>query len=743
MGRKQNALIADYFRRGKKLEDNSNRYEQQCIKCGELFPKGRIDAMLTHLLKRCPQLTPQEREAAYDHAQRPRKAASKAGANVSAADHHASELVFDSQGWDVHDSHQFQFDMSANAAPISDPPPATRNEGDGSFSISAQGYNQQSALDTLAEASRRHLDYTQQRQTLAYGTHESAMAQESERQIVEQLLMNAIHQAPDEHNISMQPEFGGVVSHLPTAQSTSRHQQQYGQPHVQPLVRRAQDADHRLQQSNARVLANSAIDPQLKAIMASSEPHARPVDSVQSRTFSSEGQTSAIEAQQGSLVVPPLVRLTSVPKGGRARFNEDRRRQVQETRKRGACLRCRMLKKPCSDGTPCDKCAHVDSARLWKWPCVRTKLADEFAMYSTSFHSLRVKSDITALLIGTIASPRSGDVEIKFNSSSDASGLVLRNTTHKSEHAASKVGTSPADDVILLDESDDILGNISQHLTGDSRARECISIETNDFLRRTLLEAHKLYDKQYCIANAQSDKTKSRGNHITPGQLLRQVTELWLLTTTLVASSQRTDDMSIRLNATEIDHQSPNYRLLRHQVLANLETRCKQVCKSVLNELERHLLQRQQISAFATYISAIILLSCVERTTAMYQYLAAQHPGSLPFWAPSDPPLEALYTQGPQFAALLIMLLRVRGLPPITAQGADDALVVCWPQKPAGKGAATQDEESTDQFRQWLEPCQLRVGDLMARRDTQGRIKDGWQAWDLRLIAAVLLPEGL
>ncbi|OQO12167.1 hypothetical protein B0A48_02808 [Cryoendolithus antarcticus] len=625
MGRKQNALIADYFRRGKKLEDNSNRYEQQCIKCGELFPKGRIDGMLTHLLKRCPQLTQQEREAAYDHAQRPRKAASKGGVNVSAADHHAGEVVFDSQGWDVHDSDQFQFDMSANGAPTNDPTPATHNDGDASFSMSAQGYSQQSALDTLAEASRRHLDYTQQRQTLAYGTHESAMAQESERQIVEQLLMNAIHQAPDEHSSSMQPAFGGVVSRFPTPQSTSRHQQRYDQPHVQPLVQAAQEADHRLQQSNARVLANAAVDPQLKAIIT----------------------------------------------------------------------------------------------------------------------SLRTKSDIAALLIGTIASPQSGDVEISFNSSSDGSGLVLRNITHKSEHAASDQGSSHVDDVILLNESDDILEKVSQHVTDDSRARDCITTETNDFLRRTLLEAHKLYDKQYRTANAQSDKTKNRGNHITPGQLLRQVTELWLLTTALVTSLQRTNDMSIRLNASEIDHQSPNYRLIRHQVLANLETRCKQICKSVLNELERHLLQRQQVSAFATFISAVILLSCVERMTAMYQYLAAQYPSSPPFWPPSDAPFEALHMQGPQFAALLIMLLRVRGLPPITAQGADDALVICWPQKSAGKGAATQEEDSTTLIRHWLEPCKLRVGDLIARRDMPGRAEDGRQAWDLRLIAAVLLPAEL
>lgn len=61
MGRKPNPLILEYFNRGPKLEDASNRYQHTCKSCGERFPKGRIDSLQTHLTRKCPSLSAQER----------------------------------------------------------------------------------------------------------------------------------------------------------------------------------------------------------------------------------------------------------------------------------------------------------------------------------------------------------------------------------------------------------------------------------------------------------------------------------------------------------------------------------------------------------------------------------------------------------------------------------------------------------------------------------------------------------
>lgn len=58
------ALILQHFERGPKLTDSSNRYQHTCRSCGEKFPKGRIDSLTTHLVKKCPALSLHDRKKA-------------------------------------------------------------------------------------------------------------------------------------------------------------------------------------------------------------------------------------------------------------------------------------------------------------------------------------------------------------------------------------------------------------------------------------------------------------------------------------------------------------------------------------------------------------------------------------------------------------------------------------------------------------------------------------------------------
>lgn len=56
MGRKPNQRVLEFFDRGARLVDNSNRYEHTCKACGELFPKGRIETLIAHIERRCPSI---------------------------------------------------------------------------------------------------------------------------------------------------------------------------------------------------------------------------------------------------------------------------------------------------------------------------------------------------------------------------------------------------------------------------------------------------------------------------------------------------------------------------------------------------------------------------------------------------------------------------------------------------------------------------------------------------------------
>ncbi|KAL8913188.1 MAG: hypothetical protein Q9171_001982 [Xanthocarpia ochracea] len=61
MGRKPNQLVLEYFDRGAKLEDNSNRYVHTCKACRKNFPKGRIESLIAHIEKSCLSIRREDR----------------------------------------------------------------------------------------------------------------------------------------------------------------------------------------------------------------------------------------------------------------------------------------------------------------------------------------------------------------------------------------------------------------------------------------------------------------------------------------------------------------------------------------------------------------------------------------------------------------------------------------------------------------------------------------------------------
>lgn len=122
-----------------------------------------------------------------------------------------------------------------------------------------------------------------------------------------------------------------------------------------------------------------------------------------------------------------------------------------------------------------------------------------------------------------------------------------------------------------------------------------------------------------------------------------------------------------------------SYGLLSSQLRAATEKRASQLSKSVMNDLERRLLQRQQSGWFETFLVSIILLNCVERTCWLFRSwddeAFAQRVGL--FFSLSDelsrsnywqwpldkrPPYYA--SQGDRFSDILHMLLKMRSLPP-------------------------------------------------------------------------------
>lgn len=108
--------------------------------------------------------------------------------------------------------------------------------------------------------------------------------------------------------------------------------------------------------------------------------------------------------------------------------------------------------------------------------------------------------------------------------------------------------------------------------------------------------------------------------------LLSRALELWAVIHIWVDLEMRwitfenPDPSNAHRGRRAIDEQSSNetYQLLCHQLRALAEKRASQISKSLLNELERRLLQRGS-GLFETYLVAICLLNCVERTSWLFQ----------------------------------------------------------------------------------------------------------------------------
>jgi len=688
---------------------------------------------------------------------------------------------------------------------------------------------QQSALDTLAEVSRRHMDYSTNSQGYTDDLNDPAMSRQAQgpstsrhaQEIAppDSLLQDMINARRVNPQIGLMNDYflevlqrynnnGSIVPRPAEPISTPSYPAYIAQAQVgaedsafsenvvQPLLGHTTTAaSHQMNQPN--VGPNDApIDPQLDIPMDNDEsmqpnqldePPSQPQDDF--ITWSEAPQEFVTQQEPPSNEPNPEFGTAhkSDKNNARARFTDTRRKEVQEVRKRGACMRCRMLKKPCSEGTPCGTCKKIDSARLWKGTCLRTKLADEFTMYSTSYFHSRMAARL-GNMHNVLFVPLPGSIQVKFiPQSTFAISLSAKcHTTptnnqdvNDSAQANELDNAIKGKDFIVLD---DTLASqkVSNFCMNDKILQDCIRNEKSAFMRATLQEAVALLQTEKLQEQPANAKSGSRTNHISPSVLLSNVIELWVETSILVCDRQGA--LQIRHNSSMSPCQDPqtvdwsddssqesrplppdslSYELIRSQLLAATESACHRLSRAVMNELERRLLQRQQVSAFATFISAVVLFSCIERITSFYHAMdssrqpsaagsiateLAPQPGAdsrPPGYPASVPAPSTLWPQGPHFARLLTTLLRMRALPPKTTLTTDNKLAVLrepgLPVRLNGVAVRDQQDAETTRAANWLDPLGLNVDYLRSRRD--GDVAN--VGWEMKFVSAVLLSEGM
>lgn len=746
MGRKPNPLILEYFIRGAKLEDASNRYHHTCKSCGEQFPKGRIDSLTTHLTKKCPSLSLAER----------------------------TKIVLR-----LHDLG----DPTENSSKPRGKETVVNSDKGKEIKLPYSPSKQQTfnGLNVLAEASRRVgadelptlPGYTSAEQTQSQNVPLDPALE------VDAFTRHFLNSADDGMNIrangmvtlaryrhgltgpgfpaTRAPSLPPLFPYLPSGTEASHDEGS----DVTGLPINTQPPDlASIAVSANETLAHVIMDTDLEMSHGGMSPglfdglpdghHLAPARASFSwptlprtqsgdQPGSSEQTLADVPSQQPServfqplrpLAVNPHMRPTHfVSESGtstkaqkpkvRGRFTAERRKEVQQIRKQGACIRCRMLKKTCSNDTPCRTCSDVETPRLWKHSCIRTKLIDEFTLFFVGLHSNLAYHDVHNFKARTHLHAFNGRIEA-FHFEGPSMMITFKGLQGQADAGLS----SPSDwnqnagSVFLIDtDADDAVAKMEQYL------REMVphvsASDTSHFMKTSLETAQQL-------AKEKDDLVLFKTLELwTATTILSDIGRPWKLAAcpgvapeplnTALLPTPPAD--AAQHDRVRLDEQTTPFSasLITSQLRAAVEKRAGVVCKQVMNELERRLLQRQQSSHFETFLVALILLNCAERVCWLFRTWDDE--SRLHQW-PLDKKPKPYADQGERLAEMVHMILTMRGLQPkvtsapetgtLTAQEGEQDAVRRWF---AELGVS----------REWLQHCEVASFDPSNSRSLDGK----------------------
>lgn len=347
----------------------------------------------------------------------------------------------------------------------------------------------------------------------------------------------------------------------------------------------------------------------------------------------------------------------------RSKFTPARRQEVKEVRKLGACIRCRILRKICSKGTPCDTCRKVLSPRVWMTGCVRSRLHEQLDLYSAGVQVVLSQNRIN-LLKEQLKLVNNGSVVEVSHFAEAGKNIVLAAVVAvlqplQQADIVSTESQGALHQVIMIDQDkDDVPGKIEMYM------RDVLDLfierEPSKFMRITLETAKEQ------LAESENE-------------ILRKALELW----GLVESIDRERQWSIvekpsadaeqgrPIKEAENEHDADTYTMMCMQLNAAAERKANNTSKALLNLMDRQLADSKTKVGFHIYLTALIFLNCVEKSTWAFKAWEQDH--LRPGW-PLERDPSVFTQQGGNLAGLIKMLLGIRKALPQTCRDAQGRL---------------------------------------------------------------------
>ncbi|KAL9604556.1 MAG: hypothetical protein Q9179_001816 [Wetmoreana sp. 5 TL-2023] len=686
MGRKPNQLILEYFDRGARLNDNSNRYEQRCKACGEQFPKGRVETLTAHIEFKCPTIRRDDRARFLSQARPFLQPINETNRNLS--DHPNG-----------HESTKHQIVL-----PVSSPGNLTGLEALAEASRQLTCPEQPGILlpvqnrsidPGLERVSLNHGspivgagleeagDYNAYSTAATNGVHALSGASYSEPWLTSGDLTRGSDEARDHATLS---EIAASATNLEAMIPQNTGEQQNRQPSNTTSV-------PHLQPSTAPELPMSYLTTQTQTQSAASSTISQPLGSdlepsVGSSLIGSELVNESRDPNRG--FQKPHGRAQKV----RGKFTDSRRQEVQNIRKKGACIRCRMLRKTCSGESPCNTCASVISARVWKLDCVRTNIYKELDVFNTGAFGI-MASRLLERSQGQ-SRLRRGQYSIRFaHAEKDVAPISFgaRLEQRQDTQNAGTFGTETlptALEVPFLDETPEQISSkllpymqmTISHLSYEEPSR---------FMGPSIRTALKIVqagnehpDTDLPASKARTQKT------LTQDRLLALSLDLWALIQVVVSrpkdwqlspaphdvSTADQGQESAPVGSSALASPIQTSQCITAQLQAAAEQRASFISRNVMIELEKRLERKEKCQGFETFLVGILLLNCVERMS--WAMRSVSDSGKDQDW-PLEEPVNHYLDQAARFAEFLAKLYKMRGILLHVRQSAEDGILLPRP----------------------------------------------------------------
>ncbi|MCJ1329258.1 hypothetical protein MMC10_005937 [Thelotrema lepadinum] len=597
MGRKPDELILTYFYRGDKLPDQSNRYSYTCKLCGNSSTTPRCPSINAEDVSKIVALQ------ASKSADKARKGAVKASAGEVTS---PSGETLPANG----------------SSPIE--PIAHKKLPLG------QGRNF-SGLEALAEASRQverppehHIENGQ--------AHELSTPEASHDPLIDPSLNSVVFengQAPTSNQ-----DLSSIAASANSLEASILQLQKHNEAHPKspksPLVEDSSDILHHASTWHVPIRpAPDYITDQL----------------AKAATF-----PVAIAANPSTMlpgsddVNGPPSKVTKT----RSKFSASRRQEVQGVRQKRACIRCRMLRKPCSEEDPCPRCAEIKNPRLWSNACVRTKISEAFDLYSVGLFAAPARLERDRIKVSYDVLDENTAITL---SPLDGERSSAKTLTPTSKRKTEEAWTDQQSNSIVLPREEDpsTEAKVSEYLSRQTDtdypseiSKTIVYCKDNEGKESLLIQkAISLYKTTHALTSP--DATLEIAH---PGQALLPNPELgadFRLVTQNNSVSSRANGRS--------------YSSTTHTtVLSIIEKIGSDQCRNLLNEMEKCLIARAQ--AFDLLVSAFLFFACVERLEWAFRRHEAEVSSGKQWLLPSPP--STYIRKAEEFASFLQGLLRSR-----------------------------------------------------------------------------------